>query len=162
MTFRKDNDVYTVKQALDKAYKYCALQDRCQSEMITKLKSWNLSEDEAAEVLIQLITEQFVNDERFARSFVRGKFNQNGWGRVKITYALRQKEISTQCINMALEEIDDEKYHSKLIDIATKKWNITSAKNDFEKKNKVAGYLVSRGFESNLIWDTLNNLEHDN
>ena len=61
-----------------------------------------------------------------------------------------------------MEEIDEEKYHLKLIDVASKKWNGTSARNIFEKKKKVAGYLVSRGFESNLIWDTLNNLEHDN
>jgi len=158
MAFQKGKTVYTIAQAIDKASKYCALQDRCQFDTKNKLRQWGLSEHEANEALVWLITEGFVNDERYTRAFVRGKFKQNGWGKTKITQALKAKEISDPCIQLGMSEINESEYHEVLASVARKKWCQLSDDQAI-KVQKTARFLLSRGFESAFVWEAVNNLK---
>lgn len=160
MTF-KSGKVYTISQAFEKAAKYCAIQDRCQSELKTKLLSWGLNTHEADEVLVILISEGYVNDERFAKSYVRGKFNQSKWGKIKIENGLKAKQISSYCIQIAIQEIEETRYLYTLKELSFKKWKLESALPIKKRVEKTARFLISRGFESHLVWDEINKLKKD-
>ena len=99
--------VYDIRIALDRIKSYCALQDRCQWDVLQKLNEWGLQQATKDHILEILITDKFVDEERFSVSFCRGKFRIKNWGKRKITNELKRKQISTICINIGLEEIDD-------------------------------------------------------
>lgn len=140
---------------LDKMAKYCAYQERCVKDVTDKLKTFDISPKEREEILNYLIDNRFVNNERFARSFVRGKINQSGWGVNKIRFQLTQKGIDKEIIEEALQTFDKEAYRQRLIDILTVKAKTVKAANDFEKKRKLAAYAIQKGFEANLVWEVL-------
>jgi len=148
--------VYTISQALSKAMKYCSLQDRCHHEMRTKLVQWGLGKEEADEVLVELVIQGFVNEERFARSYVRGKFNQKQWGRLRIRQGLRERFISEACIELGLSEIREETYKQTLQQVATKKSATLTGTTKRERSMKLARYLESKGYESTYIWELIN------
>ena len=145
----------TPDQVLDKIAKYCAYQERCVKDVRDKLKTFDLPQEEKDEILDYLLDNRFVNDERFAKSFVRGKINQSGWGVNKIRFHLIQKGIDKEIIDEALGQTDEEIYRQRLIDILKTKSKIVKAANDFEKKRKLAAYAMQKGFEGNLVWDIL-------
>mgnify|MGYP000433380921 CR=1 FL=1 len=147
-----------LKEAQTRLERYCALRDRCQFEVQKKLKDWGIIQEAADEILISLITQGFVSDERFTHAFVRGKFNQNGWGKLKIKSALREKEIPAKMIQEGLDQIDSEQYFRSLTQLAEKKFKEVKGSNAFEKKGKVFRFLAQRGFESSLIYEALNEL----
>lgn len=142
-------------QILDKMAKYCAYQERCVKDVVEKLKTFDIPQKEREEILRYLIDNRFVNDERFAKSFVRGKINQSGWGLNKIRYHLKQKGIDNEIIKEALQGTDEDVYRQRLIDILNTKAKTVKAENDFEKKRKLAAYAIQRGFESSLVWEVL-------
>ena len=142
-------------EVLDKMAKYCAYQERCVKDVTDKLKTFDISPKDQEEILNYLIDNRFVNDERFARSFVRGKINQSGWGLNKIRFHLIQKGIDKEIIEEALGQTDEEVYRKRLIDILKTKVKTIKADNDFEKKRKLAAYAIQRGFESSLVWEVL-------
>lgn len=118
----KDSDLrYTVDKALDKLRKYCAYQDRCHKEVRNKLLELKIYGDELEEVISILIQDNYLNEERFSKSFVRGKYRYKKWGRIKIESALKSKNISAYCIRKGLEEIDDEEYFGHLKSLIEKK-----------------------------------------
>ncbi|MBL56153.1 MAG: RecX family transcriptional regulator [Flavobacteriales bacterium] len=145
----------TQKEALQKMAKYCAYQERCQSEVRQKLKSFSLCEEEIESIICELIDQNFLNEERFAKAFVRGKFNQKDWGKNKIKQHLFQKEISAYCIKKGLEEINESDYLNKLERLVYKKKRTLKFSNQFNLNQKVARYLIGKGFESDLVWDYL-------
>ena len=145
----------TPDQVLDKMAKYCAYQERCVKDVRDKLKTFDLPQEEKDEILDYLLNNRFANDERFAKSFVRGKINQSGWGVNKIRFYLIQKSIDKEIIDEALEQTDEETYRQRLIDVLKTKSKIVKAANDFEKKRKLAAYAMQKGFEGNLVWDIL-------
>lgn len=145
----------TPDQVLDKMAKYCAYQERCVKDVRDKLKTFDLPQKEKDEILDYLLDNRFVNDERFAKSFVRGKINQSGWGVNKIRFHLIQKGIDKEIIDEALGQTDEEAYRQRLIDILKTKSKTVKAANDFEKKRKLAAYAMQKGFEGNLVWDIL-------
>ena len=145
----------TPDQVLDKMAKYCAYQERCVKDVRDKLKTFDIPQKEKDEILDYLLDNRFVNDERFAKSFVRGKINQSGWGVNKIRFHLIQKSIDKEIIDEALEQTDEETYRQRLIDILKTKSKTVKAENDFEKKRKLAAYAMQKGFEGNLVWDIL-------
>ena len=145
----------TQKEALKKMAKYCAYQERCQSEVRQKLKSFSLCEEEIESIICELIDQNFLNEERFAKAFVRGKFNQKDWGKNKIKQHLFQKEISAYCIKKGLEEINESDYLNKLERLVYKKKRTLKFSNQFNLNQKVARYLIGKGFESDLVWDYL-------
>ena len=145
-------------QVLDKMAKYCAYQERCVKDVKDKLKTYDIPEEEKTKILEYLLDNRFVNDERFAKSFVRGKINQSGWGVNKIRFHLVQKDIAKEIIEEALGQTDEEVYRQRLIDILTTKAKTVKAVSDFEKKRKLAAYAMQKGFEGNLVWDVLKDL----
>ena len=155
---KQANKPLTPDQVLDKMAKYCVYQERCVKDVRDKLKTFEISEEEKTKILDYLIDNRFVNDERFAKSFVRGKVNQSGWGVNKIRFHLIQKGIDKDIIEEALGQTDEEAYRQRLIDILKTKAKTVKAANDFEKKRKLAAYAMQKGFEGSLVWETLNDL----
>ncbi|NJN27892.1 MAG: regulatory protein RecX [Cyclobacteriaceae bacterium] len=144
-----------IKEAKAKAGHFCAYQERSQQEVRDKLYLLGLYSDEVELVLSELITENYVNEERFARSFASGKFRIKQWGRRKIAYALKQRHISTYCISRAMQEIPQDEYLQTIeLLIAKKARSLTG--DQLSIKRKVANYLISKGFEGELVWDMLN------
>ena len=151
----------TPDQVLDKMAKYCAYQERCVKDVKDKLKTFDIPQEEKTKILDYLLDNRFVNDERFAKSFVRGKVNQSGWGINKIRFHLIQKGIDKVLIDEALGQTDEEVYRQRLIDILKTKSKTLKAATDFEKKRKLAAYAMQKGFEGNLIWEVMKELEFE-
>lgn len=145
----------TKEAALLKLQKYCAYQERCHSEVRDKLFKLKIYGSDQDEIILSLIEEDFLNEERYARSYARGKFRMNHWGKVKIAQGLKAKQISEYCVNAGLSEIDDEEYLQVLTDLADKLREKSPAKNDFEQKQKVIQALLRKGFEYGMIREVL-------
>lgn len=145
-----------MKAAKIKAGNYCAYQERTQQEVRDKLYSLGLFRDEVEEVLTELITENYVNEERYAQTFASGKFRIKRWGKRKIEDALKQKHISSYCITQALKNIPDEEYREAIEDLIEKKRNLEATDNEYVVKNKIARYLIGKGFEPDLVWKQIN------
>lgn len=139
--------------------KYCAYQDRCQKEVRNKLYEIDAPKESIEDIICTLIEENFLNEERFAASYVRGKFYYKQWGRLKILQELKQREISAFCIKKALTEINEEDYLNAITDLIKKKISPTSKNLDFETKSKIANYLYQKGYENDLIWEAINSWE---
>lgn len=135
--------------------KYCAYQERSVKDVKDKLKSFDLPEKEKTKILDYLLDNRFVNDERFAKAFVRGKVNQSGWGVNKIRFHLMQKGIDKELIDEALGQTDEEAYRQRLIDILKTKSKTVRAASDYEKKRKLAAYAMQKGFEGSLVWEVV-------
>ncbi|MBP5573962.1 MAG: RecX family transcriptional regulator [Bacteroidales bacterium] len=142
-------------QVLDKMAKYCAYQERCVKDVTEKLKTFDIPQKDKDEILAYLLDNRFVNDERFAMSFVKGKINQSGWGLNKIRFHLMQKGIAKELIDTALQGTDEDSYRQRLIEVLASKAKTVKAENDFEKKRKLAAYALQRGFEAHLVWEVL-------
>ncbi|MBR4561294.1 MAG: RecX family transcriptional regulator [Bacteroidales bacterium] len=145
----------TPDQVLDKMAKYCAYQERCVKEVRDKLKTFDIAEEDKTKILDYLLDNRFVNDERYAKAFVRGKVNQSGWGINKIRFHLIQKGIDKDIIEEALGQTDEEVYRQRLIEILKTKAKTIKAASDFEKKRKLAAYAMQKGFEGSLVWEVL-------
>ena len=145
-------------ELLEKLRKYCAYQERSHYDVVQKMWELKIPEDWRDDMLISLIQENFLNEERFARTYARGKFNIKKWGRVKIIQGLKQHEVSTNCIQLALTEIDESKYLEVLNDtIALKKSNLKE-KNPWKRRSAIYKFATSRGFEGNLVTEALKDL----
>ena len=154
----RNKRVYDISIALERIKSYCALQDRCQWDALQKLNEWGLQQAAKDYILELLITEKFVDEERFSVSFCRGKFRIKNWGKRKITNELKRKQISIICINIGLREIDDNDYNQVLEKLFHQKKDTLKDKNHFTQKTKIASFLIQRGFESNLVWDKIREL----
>ena len=150
-TFSANTNNYTSH----KMAKFCAYQERCVKDVKDKLKTYDIAEKEKNIILEYLLDNRFVNDERFAKSFVRGKVNQSGWGVNKIRFHLIQKGIDKDIIEEALGQTDEEAYRQRLIEILKAKAKTVKAASDYEKKRKLAAYAMQKGFEGSLIWEVL-------
>ena len=155
----KKPKVYTQKQALIKAESYCAYQERCQQEVRDKLYSWGLHEIQVENVIADLIASNFINEERFAKAYAGGKFRIKKWGRVKISIELKRRKISTYCIKKGLAEIEEEEYIKTLQKVAEVKIKATKERDSKKKKYKVMNYLLSRGFENDLVVEVVGTKE---
>jgi regulatory protein len=149
----------TSDQVLDKMAKYCAYQERCVKDVRDKLMTYDISQADRDKVLEYLLDNRFVNDERFAKSFVRGKVHQSGWGMNKIRFHLIQKGIAKDIIDEALQQTDEEVYRQRLIDILKAKSKTVKAETDFERKRKLAAYAMQKGFEGGLVWEVVKGLD---
>jgi len=142
----------TPNQAVPKIKQYCAYQERCHSEVKDKLHSHGLHKNDVEEIISKLIEDNYLNEERFAIHFAGGKFRIKQWGRVKIKYELKQKQVSEYCIKKALNEIDEEDYFITLQKLAdTKLQSLKSEKNIFIKRKKLQDHLRLKGFEGDLV-----------
>lgn len=144
---------------LEKIKHYCAYQERCHSEVRSKLLELKVYGLELENYITILIEENFLNEERYACSYARGKFRFKHWGKTKIKYQLKAKQISTYLINKAMQEIDDEEYWQVLNTLAEKKiQSLHAEKNKFAKISKVRNYLLQKGFEPGLIYEVMKEL----
>jgi regulatory protein len=143
------------RQALIRAQKYCAYQERSQQEVRDKLYSFGLHKGDVENLIAELITSGFLKEERFANAFAGGKFRTKGWGRIKIKQALKQKCVSENLIRQALNEIDELDYIKELKKIILQKSKKTEEKNPMKRNYKIAQYAISRGFEAELVWSLL-------
>lgn len=141
----------TVEQALQKLKHYCAYQERCHSEVKEKLYSLGVWKKDHDGIISTLIEENYLNEERFAIAYAGGKWRVKHWGRVRIKYELKQKQVSEYCIKKALKQIEEEEYLRVLNETAAAKY--ASLKNDqyLVRKKKTIDYLVNRGFEMSLV-----------
>jgi len=142
----------TPQQGLQKIYHYCAYQERSHKEVRNKLYDYGLWGSEVEDLLTRLITEDFLNEERFAKSFAGGKFRMKKWGRIKIERELESHGLTSRCIAIGLKEIDNQDYREVLKSLVEKKWEGTTEENLFKKKDKVARYAIMKGFEPDLVW----------
>jgi regulatory protein len=154
----KKQKSYTKKQALIKAAAYCAYQERTQQEVRDKLYTYGLEPDEIEEVIIDLSREKLIDEERYAGAYVRGKYSLKKWGRRKIMQGLKGKKISDYCIKKGMQEIDPEVYEQNLIYLLEKKNRTEKERNPFARKQKLAYYLMSKGYENDLVQDALKKL----
>lgn len=146
----------TKEQAHQKAKHYCAYQERCHSEVKEKLYGFGLRKVEVEELLSTLIEEDYLNEERYAVQFTGGRFRMKHWGRVKIKYELKQKQVSEYVIKKAMKVIDEKDYMATLYKLYEQKEKLLSSeKNQFTKKRKLQDYLLQKGFESALIRELL-------
>jgi regulatory protein len=146
----------TVKEAKIRAASFCAYQERYQEEVRQKLYTYGLKPSEVEELLSYLISEGFVNEERFAKAFSGGRFRMKKWGKVRIEKELSRRKISSYCIKKGLAEIDEEDYLETLHSLINNKIESISNPNPLMVKSLVADYIVRKGFESVLVWDILN------
>lgn len=148
-----NSKTYTLIEAKRKLEQYCVYQDRCHKEVISKLKEMRMIPLAIDDIITHLIKHNFLNEERFVKSFARGKFNIKHWGRNRITRELKFRNISDYNVKIALKEISEEDYISKLDRISLKKLESIKETNIHKKRKKLADYLLYRGWESHLVYE---------
>ena len=149
--------VYTIKEAKIKAAHFCAYQERSQKEVRHKLYELGLYAEEVEEALADLIADNFVNEERFAKAYAGGKFRIKKWGRQKIAHGMKQHDLSPHCIRLGMSEIDEQDYLATLESLVIQKDAATKAVTPLQKrKAKIAQWLMGKGFEAELVWRVVN------
>ena len=141
----------TPEQALQKLRHYCGYQERCHSEVKEKLYSLGVFKNEHDAIIATLIEEGYLNEERFAIAFAGGKFRVKQWGRVKIKYELKQKQVSEYSIKKALQQIKEDEYRDVLKKLAEEKYASLKDEQHLVRKKKTIDYLIQRGFEMELV-----------
>jgi regulatory protein len=139
------------KEALNKAAALCSRAEKCKYDIEKKFADWGLMTDKIEEGLAYLVKEKFIDENRYAKHFVHDKFRFNHWGKIKIAYALRQKNISQKDISNAMNEIQDSEYRDTLLDILKSKIRTIKSSSSYELKAKLMRFAQSRGFETELI-----------
>lgn len=148
---------YPPFETRERIKKWCDLQERAHSDAIKKLQSWNVHPDDAEQIVAELISENYLNEERFARAFTSGRFRIKKWGWGKIKKALIQKGVSIYSIELAKEEIKSDEYRAVLIEIIQKKWPLIKAKSNWEAKQKLLRYAAGKGYKPDEIYSVINN-----
>lgn len=143
---------------LSKAQQYCSYQERCLFDVKTRLEEWQTRPKVTEKIIAQLIHDDYLNEERFVKSFAIGKFRQKQWGKNKIIYALQLKKVPDLFIQIGLQEIDDIEYTSTLVNLLKKKSKEIEEKNYYKRNYKLASYAIKKGFRSGLVWDVINQL----
>ena len=150
----------TLKEAQQKLEYYCSYQERCHQEVVQKSFDLGMKSDEVDVIIVHLIQNNFLNEERFARSFARGKHRIKLWGKNRIVMELKQRQISAPNIKSALTEISEEEYQDTFDKLACKHWETITENNLQKKKKKFCDYLLRKGWESNLVYEKLRELEN--
>lgn len=148
----------TLPEATKKLERYCAYQERCHMEVVHKLRDMGMIPEAIDLIVGHLIQEGYLNEERFARSYARGKFSIKKWGRNRIVMELKARQISVFNIRAALQEIDPGEYRDTLDALAEKRLGQLRESNPLKKKRKLADYLLYRGWEQQLVQDKVREL----
>lgn len=157
-TDREKTYNYDKKTALQKAANWCAYQERSQQEVRDKLYEWQMKSLEVEEIISTLIAENFLNEERFAFAYVSGKFKIKKWGKIKIKQGLKLKRVPETIIKKALNSIDGDEYIATLRNLLEKKQQTEKEKNAIKRQFKLVNYLHSKGYEKDLIFILLKNI----
>ena len=150
-----DNQRRINKKNLLKIEKFCSTQERCIFDIIKKLNSWEVKNDQNL-IIEHLTKNNFLNEQRFSNTFSSGKFNIKKWGKNKISFELKKRNIKSIIIKNSLEEIDNEQYLTTIKELINKKYRIINEKDVFKKKSKTVQYLYQKGYETSLVWELLN------
>ena len=149
---------FTIKEIEFKLKQYCSYQDRCHNEVENKLSKFNLISQSKDQILFNLINEDYLNETRFCKSFVRGKFKIKNWGKRRIIQELKSRKISEFNIKKGLSEINEIEYLEKFENLFNKKLSSLENLNRIDKKKKIFSYLQYRGWETNLIYEKINQI----
>jgi len=149
----------SLEQALQKARHYCAYQERCHSEVKEKLYGFGLRRQAVEEALSRLIEENYLNEERFAIQFAGGRFRMKQWGRIRIRYELKQKQVGDYCIKKALASIPEEDYARTLSRLAESKWSDLEKEEPYVRRQKLQTYLIQKGYEMDSIQNALTEIK---
>ena len=152
-----ENTLY--KTALNKAMALCSRREYCIEDIRNRLQLWEIGNSDAEKIISALIKENFINESRYATAYVRDKFKYNKWGKVKIAAHLKNRKISSDILNSALNELDNEVYTRCIKDMIRVHRKTVKAKNQYDLKAKLLRYGLSKGFESSLLYDILNDLD---
>jgi regulatory protein len=150
---------YSVMEAQSKLENYCAYQERCHKEIVEKLRGMNMIPQAIDLIIVHLIDNKYLNEERFACSFARGKHRIKHWGKIRIVNELKFRKISQYNITTALKEITPEEYCSTFHTAAERQWANIRESNVIKKRKKFCDFLLRKGFESNLIYEKVKDLE---
>lgn len=142
---------YTFDELLHKAASYCSISEHCISDVEEKLKAWGVNPAHSEKIIQHLIKQDFINEKRYSRAFVRDKFGMNKWGKIKISLAMREKGIDKEMIAEALKVIDDGEYEEQLARLLKNKLHTITYEFEYEKQGKLFRFAQSRGFENNVI-----------
>jgi regulatory protein len=148
----------TKEEALQKAKQYCAYQERSHHDVVQKLWDLGVRKAEHDEIISALIEEDYLNEERFAVQYAGGKFRMKDWGRKKIYYGLKEKQVSAYCINKALKSINEDDYRKTLQQLAEKKWETLKGEQHLVRKKKTTDYLLQKGYEPELVAGVLGSM----
>lgn len=149
----------SVKDPLEKIKRYCAYQERSHFDVKNKLYSFGLPTNRVEALVAMLIEENYLNEERFAIGFARGKFNLKKWGRVKIKYELGLKKVGTANIKTSLKEIGEEDYQRMIQNLVEKKWAALAGEDPLSRQAKTVHYLLQKGYELPLVQEALKKLK---
>jgi regulatory protein len=147
------------KLVLQRIAGFCAYQERTHAEVRSRLWEWGVYEDETEEMIVYLIENNYLNEERFAKAYAGGKFRMKQWGRIRIKHELKYKGLSDYCIKVGLAEIDEEDYLNTIRKMIHRKADKDDFENPYLKKHKLARYIIGKGFEQNLVWMLLDEEE---
>ena len=150
---------YSVMEAQSKLENYCAYQERCHKEIVEKLRGMNMIPQAIDLIIVHLIDNKYLNEERFACSFARGKHRIKYWGKIRIVNELKFRKISQYNITTALKEITAEEYNNTFHTLADRQWEKIRETNAIKKRKKFCDFLLRKGFESNLIYEKVKDLE---
>ncbi|MEO9868959.1 regulatory protein RecX [Ekhidna sp.] len=148
-----------IKEAKQRAGRFCAFRERSPNEIFEKIQSWGISEEDASKLVVELSKEGFVDEQRFANAFCNDKFEFNSWGKQKIKAHIYSHKLSQTAVQSALDRIDFVKYESRLFDLVKKKWEKLENEETIKRKQKVVAYMANKGFEQDLIWKAINALQ---
>ena len=154
--FKPQKKSFTVDEIKRKIEQFCVYQDRCHKEVEQKMRDYELIPEAREMILLSLMQNNFLNEERFAKSFARGKFRIKSWGKQRIIRELKFRDISTYNIKTALKEIDENEYLETIYRVTEKRSNSISETNSYKKKQKLIAFLMRKGFENELIFKTVN------
>lgn len=149
---------YTVDEAQKRLEHYCAYQERCHKEVSQKLYEMKMIPEARDKIIVHLLQHNFLNEERFAKAFVRGKFRIKKWGKQRLQIELKRKDINKTIITIALKEIDSDEYFNTFNELAKKRLDMIRETNSQKKRKKLADYLFYRGWESQLVYDKIREL----
>ncbi|WP_309641252.1 regulatory protein RecX [Flavobacterium sp.] len=152
---------YTNQEVKQKLEHFCAYQERCHNEVIQKMRSMAIDSGSIDEIVVHLIQNQFLNEERFACSFSRGKHRIKYWGKVRIVNELKARNISQNIIAIALKEITSEEYSTTFHTLSERHWESILEKNSLKKRKKFCDFMLRKGYESSLVYDKLKQLEKE-
>ena len=152
---KKEKKYISKDDALKKLQRYCAYQERCHQEVRNKLLELGIYGDDLENIIVDLISDNFLNEERFAIMYAGGKFRIKKWGRFRIRRELWKRNISDYCIKKAMTEIDEDDYIKTLHLIFDKRKRLIKKMDDFKTKGNIAKYAISKGYETGLVWEEL-------
>lgn len=144
------------KEIFYKICRFCSYRERCISEVVQKMNDKAVESSLQEKIITLLLEENFINETRYAQSYVRGKFRTNHWGRVKIRQYLKSKGINNQAIEIGFKEIDEDVYIGSILRLIESKNKQVKDNNNFIRRKKIADYLIRKGFESDLVWENIN------